>query len=268
MALKRSKPKTARAVHANRGVEAAYRRRLMRLIDRMVASVERFAVAQWRKTPPRMTGAVELAEDARPPAEFMRVRLEALRKQWVRQFDDSAGSIAEGFVSDISKASDVSLRASLRDAGWSVKFDMTPTMRDALDASISENIGLIKSIPAQYLDRVEGAVMRGYTAGRDLEAITKELRSIYPITARRAALIARDQSNKANGVVNRARQLELGITKAIWQHSHAGKQPRPSHVKADGKEYEIVKGMYLDGEWVLPGQLVNCRCSSRPVLPF
>jgi uncharacterized protein with gpF-like domain len=58
----------------------------------------------------------------------------------------------------------------------------------------------------------------------------------------------------------------LGITQAIWQHSHAGKKPRPSHVKADGKTFDIEKGMYLDGKWVQPAEEYNCRCTSRAII--
>lgn len=267
--MKKIRPKTARAVHANRGVESAYRRRLMGLIDRMASSVERFVMAQYKKAPPRIADAVEaMGEDARPPAEFMRLRIAELRKQWDQQFDESAEIVAETYVSRMFRTTDNAFAAALKDAGWAVKFDMTPAMKDAFNATVGENVGLIKSIPAEYLDRVEGAVMRGYAAGRDLEAMTKELRAIYPITARRANLIAIDQSNKANATVNRARQLELGITRAVWMHSHAGKEPRPSHVAADGKEFDVAKGCYIDGEYILPGEKVRCRCSSKAVLPF
>lgn len=263
------KPKVLRAVHANAGVEAAYHKRLAGLIDRLTASVERFVVAQYRKTPPTVAKVADaLAQDARPPAEFMRLRIAELRKRWEDQFDDAADQVAETYVSRMYRTTDNAFMAALRDAGWAVKFDMTPAMKDALDASIGANVGLIKSIPAEYLDKVEGAVMRGYTAGRDLQAIVEELRALYPITANRAALIARDQCNKANAVVNRTRKLELGITRSIWMHSHAGKHPRPSHVAANGKEFDTAKGCYIDGEYIQPGELVGCRCTSRAVLPF
>ena len=65
-----------------------------------------------------------------------------------------------------------------------------------------------------------------------------------------------------------ARQQEAGITKGIWQHSTAGKEPRPTHVKMNGKKFDISKGFYDkdEGEWVMPGQLINCRCTWRPVI--
>jgi SPP1 gp7 family putative phage head morphogenesis protein len=131
-------------------------------------------------------------------------------------------------------------------------------------------VGLIKSIPAQYLQEVEGIVMRNYTSGRNVRAMAEEIRGRYKVASNRAWLIARDQSNKANAVVQRTRQTELGIKEGIWLHSHAGKTPRPTHVAMNGKRYEIAKGMYDSAvkKWILPGELVNCRCQGRSVLPW
>ena len=103
---------------------------------------------------------------------------------------------------------------------------------------------------------------------RDWETMVKELKTLYPAASHRAELIARDQSNKANAVVNRTRQMELGITEAIWMHSHAGKTPRPDHVAADGKRYKIAEGCLISGKYIQPGEEINCRCASRPVLPI
>jgi len=110
--------------------------------------------------------------------------------------------------------------------------------------------------------------MRSYSNGRDLQTMVSEIKDLYPAAANRAVLIARDQSNKANAVVNRARQLDLGITRAKWMHSHGGKEPRKDHLAADGKEYDIAKGCLISGEYIQPGQMINCRCTSRPILPY
>ena len=100
-----------------------------------------------------------------------------------------------------------------------------------------------------------------------MKEMTEAIAELYPAAKDRAALIARDQSNKANSVVNRTRQLELGITRAKWMHSHGGKEPRPDHLAADGKEYDIEKGCLISGEYIQPGEMINCRCTSRPILP-
>ena len=178
--------------------------------------------------------------------------------------------LAEEFLRHAFKGTDQAMRQALSAAGWSIEFTMTPAMRDAFEASLAENMGLIRSIPEQYLQQVQGIVMRSYSAGRDLQTMTREIKALYPKVKDRAVLIARDQSNKANAVVQRARQKELGITQGIWMHSHAGREPRPTHVAMNGKRYKIEEGMYDSAvkKHVFPGELVNCRCTSRSVLPW
>ncbi len=56
-------PKTARPVHANRGIEAAYRKALSSLIEEMARSAEYWLTAGYRANPPRMA---ELAQDESP----------------------------------------------------------------------------------------------------------------------------------------------------------------------------------------------------------
>lgn len=260
-------PKTAKAVHANRGIEAKYRKTLQALIAEMHGSVEYWLTAAYRKEPPRMATLVEQAQDASPSGRIKKI-LDELAKRWVDRFDEMAPLIAEAYLQGMFKATDSAMRQALKEAGWSVEFKMTPAMRDAFDASLQENVGLIRSIPGKYLQQVEGTVMRSYATGRDLATMVKELKQLYPAASHRAELIARDQSNKANAVVNRARQMELGITEAIWMHSHAGKNPRPDHVKANGTKYKIAEGCKISGEYIQPGEEINCRCTSRPVLPI
>ena len=266
-------PKTARAVHANRGIEAAYRRELQELIDEMHSSINYWLTAGYKKHPPRMEAVVDMAQDAAaaPSAKIKRI-LDDLAKRWIKRFDDSAPKIAEAYMRSQFRATDNSFKQALQDAGWTVKFNMTPTMRDALNASIQENVGLIRSIPAQYLQQVEGVVMRSYASGRDLQTMVKGLQQLYPKVGDRAVLIARDQSNKANAVVNRARSLQLGLTDGIWMHSGAGKTPRPKHLKAgkDKLRFKIAEGAPVGdkGNKVLPGEEINCRCTYRVVLPI
>jgi len=257
------KPKAARAVWPNAGVRQRYRRRLLSLIGEMAASVEYWLKAQRKVDPP------VLAQDS-TPAEQMREEVKRLFGQWTARFDETAPKVAEEFVKGQFRGTDAAMRMALRDAGWSIEFTMTDAMRDAFEASLAENVGLIRSIPAQYLRDVEGIVMRNYAAGRDLKSMVAEIRGRYKVASNRAWLIARDQSNKANSVVQKARQTELGITEAIWLHSHAGRTPRPTHVAMNGKRYEIAKGMYDSAvkKWILPGELISCRCVGRSVLPF
>lgn len=259
----RRRPKTARAVHANKGIEAAYRRELDRLIGEMSNSFEYWLAAAYKANPPRMEVAQEeseLAQDALP-SDFLSKRIAELSRRWIKRFDDMAKDIAERFASKTERATSASFQSALKDAGWAVKFQMTPVMRDAVNAVIKENVALIKSIPRQYALEVEGIVMRGFSRGRDLKSITDDLQKRYGVTRRRAALIARDQSNKLTATVTQARRVELGLFEAEWVHSGGGKEPRHSHVQAGKNKlrFDVRKGAYIDGEYILPGELINCH---------
>jgi SPP1 gp7 family putative phage head morphogenesis protein len=258
-------PKTCRPVTPSAAITAAYRKAIQDLIAEMHGSVTYWLTAAMRKAPSRVEALV--AQDANPVGVIEKA-MRGLRKRWIGRFEEMAPVLAEKYVRETFKRADSAFRSALKDAGWSVEFEMTPAARDAFNASLADSVGLIKSIPEQYLAKVEGSVMRGYSAGRDLESIVKELKSIYPVTNKRAEFIARDQCNKANAVASRTRQLELGITEAIWMHSHAGKTPRPDHLAANGKIYKIAEGCKISGEYIQPGEEINCRCTSRPVLPF
>jgi SPP1 gp7 family putative phage head morphogenesis protein len=233
------------------------------LIREMADSVEYWLQAQRKAAPP------VLATDS-TPAEQMQFEFKKLAERWQGKFDDMAPKVAESFLKNQFRGTSTAMRMALREAGWSIEFTMTTAIRDAFEASLAENVGLIKSIPSQYLQEVEGIVMRNYAAGRDLKSMAAEIRARYHVAANRAVLIARDQANKGNAVVLRARQTELGIKESIWMHSHAGKTPRPTHVAMNGKRYDVAKGMYDSAvkKWVFPSELIGCRCQGRSVLPW
>jgi SPP1 gp7 family putative phage head morphogenesis protein len=255
-----AKPKTARGVRPNRGVEARYRKELQVMVADMARSAEYWLVAQYKKSEP-------VAMDALPAAD-MAERLKEVSSRWIGKFNDMSAKISKMFADGARKSTDHAFQQSLKDAGWAVEFKMTRAMQDVMKASVVENVSLIKSIPQQYFTQVEGIVMRGFQRGRDLHYITEELKKRYDITDRRAAFIANDQCNKLTAAVTKARRQELGITEAIWQHSHAGREPRKSHVAADGKKFKIAEGCLIDGKYIQPGEEINCRCTSKSVLPF
>jgi uncharacterized protein with gpF-like domain len=252
---------TLRAVRPNAGLRAAYRKRLLALIDEMAASYRYWVQARYREHPPL------LAQDASPAKELER-ELAKLSKQWRRRFDAGAEELARFFVNNSARTGDVQLRAILKKAGFTVNLKLTPALRDTLRASVMENVALIKSIPREYSTEVEGLVMRSVVAGRDLSFITRELGRRYNITRKRAELIARDQNNKATGALTRARYLDLGIERAVWLHSGGGRVPRPTHVKNSGKSYDIQRGWYDPAvkRRIYPGELINCRCVAKAVV--
>jgi SPP1 gp7 family putative phage head morphogenesis protein len=260
---RRKGEKVLRPVFPNAGIAALYRKKLRKLIEEMQASYAHFLKRQYRRKPPVM------AQDD-SPAQDLEKELRRLGVQWNKRFNDAAPLLAAWFAKSVAKRSDAALRRILKDAGISIEFKMTKAMRDILNASLADNTALIKSIPAEYHTQVQGLVMRSVQTGRDLGTLSTELRARYGVTERRAALIAFTQNQMATSAMQHARQTELGIEEAVWMHSHAGREPRPTHLANDGKRYKISEGWFDSDPRVRrkiwPGELINCRCTSKPIV--
>jgi uncharacterized protein with gpF-like domain len=264
-----------RPVRANAGIEAAYNAALQKYVDAMHKSLLYWITAQYRANPPpplAQDAGMESFRDG-SPANAMRRAIHRMSRRWMKAFDKGSEDLAKYFVDKATGATDVQLKAILKKAGFTVEFKATAAVNNAMQAAIGENVSLISSIAEQHLSEVEGLVMRSMQRGRDLGSLTEELTQRYDVTKRRASFIARDQANKMTSVINRTRQVELGITQARWRHSHGGKHPRQSHVAASqadggkGKLYDVTKGCLIDGEMIWPGELPNCRCTAQSVIP-
>ncbi len=264
----RVKPRLLPPVHPSAATSAWYNAQLLRLIEQMNDST-----LYWMKSSYRNNEPILLATDELPAAALRRAVLK-LGKRWQNKFDALAPLLAKHFAKKAETRSSTRLAQLLREAGMSVKFTMTRGMQDIMHATIAEQVGLIRSIPQKYFTSIETMVMESVRTGRDLGSLATRLQSEFGVTKRRAALIARDQNNKATASMTYARHTELGITQAIWHHSRGGKVPRPTHLANDGKLYDVKKGWYDPdaygkgkGAWVRPGELINCRCVSSAVIP-
>ena len=140
-------------------------------------------------------------------------------------------------------------------------FALTPQLTTEISAFTVDNVGLIESIPQRYLDEVENTALRNLRAGNRSPTWQHELRERYDVTESRAALIARDQTNKFNGELNRARQTSLGIEGYTWRTA-GDERVRPTHEAIDGNVYAW-SGRPAPPEGH-PGQPIQCRCQAEP----
>lgn len=265
MIKKNKNDKVLAGIHPNAGLSADYQRRLDTLIDAMQRSTVYWITAAYNAKPPEM--ALD-ADYTGSPAVVMGKVMKRLSKKWQKKFNEASLNLASYFSQAFADRTDSQLQSALRKGGISVKFKPTRVMNDIIQANIGGNVSLIQSIPERYYTDIEGSVMRSVAQGRDIGGLTLELQKTYGITKRRAKLIAHHQNNLATGQMQKARQIEIGITKATWRHSHGGKVPRPSHVKAgaDKLQYDVSEGAFIDDEYIFPGELVGCRCFSKPVI--
>lgn len=255
-------PAVLRAIQPNEGVRAWYQDRMQDMSRRMARDILRLMKRFYRPA------AARLAQDD-DPVVVLRTVMRVWGRIWQKRFDDMAKEIAALFADRSQRHLDVAMRKRLKDAGFTVSFRPTERMVSAYRAVVAENVNLIRSIPREFLKDVESAVWASVMHGGSMSELSTTIREKYGVTYRRAALIARDQVAKSKAVMENARRADLGITEAVWQHSSAGKEPRPTHVAMNGKRFTIADGMYdsAEGRKVQPGELINCRCTSRAVIP-
>lgn len=253
------KIKTLRRVNYNPGVAKAYAKAMLDVIGEMTKSADYWVKAQWNA---KLNGRSmdEIAEN-----------LDELKQGWLAKFDNLSLRVAPAFAKQIERGTTMALKKSLSAYDIpTVRFSMTKEMTEAVNGIVAENVNLIKSIPERYFTQVQTIALQSITRGRDLQYMTDELVKQTGITRRRAANIARDQNNKATAELSKVRQEALGITEGIWIHSGGGSEPRPKHVKANGRRFKLAEGLPVGegGEYVLPGQEINCGCTWKPVLPY
>ena len=132
---------------------------------------------------------------------------------------------------------------------------------------VNENVGLIKTIPEETLDRMQEIVYDGFTHGKTTTQMVKEIQRAYGVSRRRAELIARDQTAKLNSQIQQAQQMDAGITEYIW-YTCMDARVRDRHQELHGKKFRWDDPPVVDeksGRRCHPGQDYQCRCIARPV---
>jgi SPP1 gp7 family putative phage head morphogenesis protein len=251
-------------------IEQRYYLALRVLVDRMVADTEH-ELKNLFKT----EHAEEFfAQDASISSQA-RILTNALIKKYTDLFATLSKPMAERFAEESNKSSDLAVKSSLRqmsdDLTLSTKTITSGPLSDILNATVTENVGLIKSIPTQYLNGVQGAVMRSITTGNGMQDLVPFLQKHKGITLRRARTIAQDQSKKAFSGLSKARMQAIGVREYEWLHTSGSRHPRKLHIAMNGNIYRYDDPPIIDeksGERGIPGQAINCACRMRPILNF
>ena len=200
--------------------------------------------------------------------------LRRLEREWVKKSNTFATETAKWFSGKIQGYTAITIQNEMKKRdlvklGFDLKFKYHSAKERAMFKSIvTQNVNLIKSIAREHLTRVTGVVLRGIESGHDLGRMTEEMEKSFGVTERRAAMISRDQTNKATQNLSRQRLMDYGVTKGKWQHSSAGNTYRESHVEMDGEIYDLDEGCYDPdyGDYIQPAELVNCHCFCVPVI--
>ncbi|WP_242016175.1 phage head morphogenesis protein [Klebsiella quasipneumoniae] len=269
--MSRKKTKRLKAVSYNAGNIKWYQRELLAEIREMNDDVKQQVLDIILSNPLAEDSGV--AMDA-SPVSMIKWLLDSLARKWVDRFINKSLLVSDALIKKTTNAVDRGLLASARVEGLTIKMQWTPAMTEKVDAIIAENVSLIRSIPEKYFTEVEGMVYRAVARGGDRKGLADEIEANFGkrhgIARRRAEGIARDQVRKTTACLSRERQKAVGIKRGIWIHSGGSNRPRKKHVHANGQEFDLEVGLPVGdkGQYVLPGEEIECGCTWKPVLPF
>jgi SPP1 gp7 family putative phage head morphogenesis protein len=249
---------------------ARYAADLERLIDRMIAKTE-------REVTKLFTGNVAIESHVTTDASISsqsRIMMNALISEFSVMFRDAAKPVSQRMASSVLTDSKTGAKRSLMELGKETLSLKTDVLRkgpvaEVVKATVAENVALIKSIPEQYLRKVNSAVMRSITSGNGLQDLVPFMEKQKGITVRHARNMALDQTRKAYNGINKGRMQMAGVESFEWIHSGGSQKPRPDHVEMHGQIFRFDNPPVIDkrtGEKGIPGQAPNCRCTMRPIL--
>lgn len=270
--MAKPKPVKGLVLRAPVGVQARYAAKMRAAIGRMAKETEREIVALFNS--PTAKASHVMTEDA-SIASQSRILMNAIQRKWEKVFTDLSRPWSEEFVAQTAAASRVDLRKSF--AAMGAAAEITPTVLrggpvgDIVKATVAENVGLIKSIPIEYLDGIRVKVTSAITTGNGLGDILPYLKNELGVADRRANNIALDQTRKTYNAINKGRMQNAGVESFEWIHTGGGQKPRPHHEEMSGNIYRFDDLPVIEprtGERGIPGQAINCRCTMRPVLDF
>ena len=159
-----------------------------------------------------------------------------------------------------------------------VKFDASLVTKK-VKADLRQNIEQLGDIPKKRVREVYDAALAMIEAGGNMPLLYNVLLELNGMSTGRAGEITRTLLFKAMALTEQERRTRLGIIHATWMYANAPCMSNPSHPTdadrkqdaahqaANGKRFEIGKGLLIDGVWTLPGRGVGCKCVSRSVIP-
>ena len=203
--------------------------------------------------------------------------MNALYKKWTGIFNKMTAPFIKNMMLLTDRQSSSAVRNSTKDMPFnsSIASKIIPKpLKISIQASVKESTSLIKSLPDQYISQLQGDIQRNITGqgtsfAKLKESIAKNLKNRNGMVQRRANNIVRDQVNKIYADMNHSRLRSAGVQDFDWQHNGGSKEPRQYHKSVlNGNRYSFNDPPVIDpntGARGLPGDLIHCNCTSRPV---
>lgn len=177
---------------------------------------------------------------------------------WEQELEE----LVRGLFGQASRFSRAQFHQMLRRSYGVNIFTTEPQLSELMAIWEAENIRLIRSIPTEYVNQLQGRIVAAVQEGKSVAQLRAVIEETFDLPRNRAHLIARDQIEKLNGQLTRYRQESIGVTEYRWR-GVLDQRERDEHREREGQVFEW-KEPPDDGH---PGHPINCRCWAEAVLP-
>ena len=137
---------------------------------------------------------------------------------------------------------------------------MSPRVQNALVASKQAAKALIRNASQDFVKDLDDVLDDPQNIGARVENLRDQLIDRGHVSARRAELIARDQTYKLNAVVTRAHHEDAGAS-SYWWSTSLDARVWPAHEDLEGQAFQNM----APPEPGNPGDDYNCRRGAIPV---
>lgn len=177
---------------------------------------------------------------------------------------------AKGMISHVSRNSKKDMQKTLDKVGIDAESLMhnrglTPYLQNCVD----QNVGLIRSMTREKRDTFKNGLVAMITADAPQDQIRQMIQKHYGTTRAKARILARDQTGKLNGQINRFRQEQLGGKRYVWRGAMDSRE-REDHKRLQGKIFRWDDPPIVDrrtGRRGHPGEDYQCRCRAELFFP-
>lgn len=145
---------------------------------------------------------------------------------------------------------------------------ISPGARAALPELIQRDAERIALLTRQHIDAVQEQIAAGLEKGMSVPEMEAQF-SDLPFRRDVVHRMAIDAVNKVQESVKRANDQAMGFTEGVWIHVPGQFESRRSHIKMNGKRFNLQQGMF-DPEvnrFIHCAELPYCRCVYRTVIP-
>lgn len=183
-------------------------------------------------------------------------------------YGEKLGPWAEAFWGQILSQQHKLLARDWKAAGVRLP-EQTPAVQAAIAQAQAEQVHLIKTLPRTAGEKAqEMAEKAALSSGERASTLIAQLQGLEPGYPEYAARrLARTEIAKSQSLLVTAQAKEAGATHYVWC-TVGDEATRPEHAELNGKIFRFDDLSDKDGKGCpAPGQIFNCRCYARPLLP-